>query len=134
MPEMTTNFRWALFALSTVAITVASLMPARVFTDAPTFPHADKLIHFVMYGTQSSLLFWACIPNSMKRRAMAIGSILFCTAYGLMMEALQANLPQLDRSFSLADIAANGAGAISATLFLLVVIAHADRKNPQAFH
>lgn len=84
-------------------ITALSLMPSRDFPDVPMFPHADKVIHFLMYGLLAFLLCWAFPAKAGNRAIRFAGIILFCMAYGVLMELLQGTFTQLGRSFSLAD-------------------------------
>jgi len=94
------------------AVTVLSLLPSRDLPDVPMFPHADKVIHFFMYGFMAFFLCWASPGKTATRLIHYTGIILFCTAYGMLMEFLQGTLAQLDRTFSWNDGAANLAGAI----------------------
>jgi VanZ family protein len=84
---------------------VVSVMPVSgPDTDLP----ADKIVHFLLYGLTSILLFRYLTKKTNGSgafyKAVAISSI-----YGAAMEVVQYFLPY--RSFSIGDIAANAAGA-----------------------
>ena len=91
-------------------VLVLSVIPASgPETDLPL----DKIVHFVLYGLTSILLFRYLIEKTNSRsafyKAVAVASI-----YGAAMEVVQYFLPH--RSFSLGDMAANAAGAFLACL------------------
>ncbi len=104
--------RWIVWAISTLLIMAVSLMPSSTFRGAPTFPHADKLVHFLMYGVHAALLLWALDLQHNNVAMSLIRAIFYCAAYGIFMECLQATLLPNDRLFSVGDIIANIAGAL----------------------
>ncbi len=114
---ISTNNRWTLWAVYTLLIAVASLAPSSTFKDTPSFLHADKIIHFIMYGIEATLLLWALTPKLKKVATRLILTILFCSTYGILMEILQATLS--DRTFSIGDIVANIAGATCLSLIMI---------------
>ena len=93
------------------AVTFASLLPGRVIEQVPIhIVFFDKLVHFAMYGIMAALLFWSV--REPRRRLERVAAIhLFCSLYGVFMECLQGFLTSLGRSFSLADMLFNAAGA-----------------------
>jgi len=111
--------RCTIWGIYTVLIAVASLAPSSSFKDTPSFLHADKIIHFIMYGAQAVLLLWALTPKLRKITTRVILTILFCSAYGILMEILQAKLQPNDRTFSIGDIIANIAGATCLSLIMI---------------
>lgn len=78
----------------------------------------DKLVHTIMYGTLSFLLF---IPyskqflNEEKRFRIRVIIILFGVSYGGFMEILQENI-FINRSGNWIDFTANAVGAILGVL------------------
>jgi VanZ family protein len=78
----------------------------------------DKLVHTIMYGILSFLLF---IPfskqflNEGKRLRIRVIIILFGVSYGGFMEILQENI-FINRSCNLIDFTANTVGAILGVL------------------
>ena len=101
-------------------IAAVSLAPSGLFSGAPSFAHADKVVHFLMYGTHAALLLWALDLRRRNAVISVIGAVLFCAAYGVLMEVLQSVLLPNDRCFSTGDIAANIAGASCFSAVLLV--------------
>jgi VanZ family protein len=73
----------------------------------------DKIVHFVLYGLTSILLFRHFIRKTDSRSAF-YKAIALASIYGAAMEVVQYFLPY--RSFSLGDMAANAAGAFLACL------------------
>ena len=116
--NLSTNKRWTLCGIYTLLIAVASLAPSRTFKDIPTFSSADLLVHFIIYGIYASLLLWALAPKCKNITTRLITTILFCSAYGILMEILQETLLPDDRTFSFWDIAANITGATCISLIM----------------
>ena len=73
----------------------------------------DKIVHFILYGLTSILLFRFFISKTNSRRAL-FKAVAIASIYGAAMEVVQYFLPY--RSFSLGDMAANAAGAVLACL------------------
>ena len=106
--------RWTLCLLYTVALAVLSLLPSSTFQPIPLIlQYMDKVVHFLMYSIYALLLYWAVGVRHRRRWLYLAGIVLFCTAYGCTMEVLQQILRPDDRMFSLGDIAANTAGALT---------------------
>jgi VanZ family protein len=114
-----TNKRWIVWGTYTLLIAVASLAPSSSFKEAPSFSHADKIVHFLMYGLNAMLLLWALTPKLKNIALRLITTILFCSAYGILMEILQETLLPNDRTFSFWDIAANITGATCMSLIII---------------
>lgn len=74
------------------------------------FPHFDKLVHMVLFGTLAWLLM---LPLRFSLRQSVLLSVLLsfslATAYGGWTEYMQSNLPYRDGNW--ADVAANALGA-----------------------
>lgn len=111
--------RWILWSAFTLLIAVVSLAPSRSFKDVPTFSYEDKIVHFTMYGIEASLLLWALAPKIKNTASRLIATILFSSAYGILMEILQPLLQPGDRTFSIGDITANIAGAVCLSLIMV---------------
>jgi VanZ family protein len=91
-------------------ILVVSVMP---FSGPKTDLPLDKVVHFILYGLTSILLFRYFIRQTNSRSAF-IKAVALASIYGAAMEVVQYFLPH--RSFSLGDMAANAAGAFFACL------------------
>lgn len=95
-------------------ITYLSLTDARTFADMPTFPHIDKVVHFLMYSAFGFVLLCDFYRNSPLyeipgRDILIVLGICFTT--GIVMEILQAVLTTT-RSFELADMVVNLLGTL----------------------
>jgi hypothetical protein len=92
--------------------------------------HVDKLLHALMYFGCTLVVTWAVRPRQQAALAHHWGAALLATAYGAALECLQGALPNLHRSFSGADAAANAIGAaIGAVVWpRLVFAAGADTR------
>jgi VanZ family protein len=89
----------------TVLFAVSVMPLAGLKTELP----ADKVEHFVAYGITAVLFFRQFATkhdNAAFRRSVA-----YATAYGVLLEVVQACIPY--RQFSFADMLANAAGAIA---------------------
>jgi len=92
------------------------LAPAKTFEAlTPSFPHQDKLAHFILWAGFTGLLHWATPAhhNANHRKIALLSFLLF---YGILTECLQAALPQLGRTFAWGDILANLIGIATGTL------------------
>ena len=81
-------------------------------TDLPE----DKIVHFVMYGISSILLFRIFVKKTTLKRAFYL-SVAIAAVYGAAIEVVQYFLPY--RSFSFGDMAANTIGAFLACLLYM---------------
>lgn len=111
--------RFGVSLVYSAVIAVLSLLPSAVIEKVPIHMiMLDKIVHAAMYALLALLVF----PLWDERRALrsrAIGTIAFCSAYGLLMEILQYYFKASQRSFSLGDALANGIGAFLLTLYLV---------------
>ena len=105
--------RIALAVLWALAIPALSLLPARFFNRANAivhFPHADKVVHAILYGVMTALLLWAARTPDLPTRTRRVWFVaLAATAYGLLMEFLQSFTAT--RTMDLLDGLANAVGA-----------------------
>ncbi len=77
-------------------------------------PHADKLVHFILYAITGLLFFTYLIKKTSFKNALAL-SIILPVAYGVIIEVAQR---YTGRTPSFADALANAAGAAAAGLFI----------------
>lgn len=95
-----------------ILVTLASLAPSSTFEEMPPLIEGmDKIIHFLMYSVMALMIYW-CTRFQM-RLLHYLGIILFCSAYGFVMEILQLTLTHGDRTFSWGDATANVIGALT---------------------
>ncbi len=112
----------AFAVLMGLALAFVSLVPAL----APG--HADKLLHFSAHALWVSLVFLA-LPKGARRWPYALAML----AFGIVIEAIQ---PFTGRSFSYADMAANGAGILAGALAsvpLCALLIEPGRRRLAAF-
>jgi len=104
-------------------VLVLSVVPASgPKTDLPL----DKIVHFVLYGLTSILLFRHFMRKTDRRKAF-YKAVVLASIYGAAMEVVQYFLPY--RSFSLGDMAANAAGAFLACLVYIKVRQKKDEET-----
>lgn len=118
---------WLLLAGQLLAMTYLAVKPALAVM---TFSNSDKLLHFIAYFT---LMIWPFFL--FKQQSVFLKSALMAFMYGIMIELMQATLP--NRFCSMADIAANLTGIV---LLITVVQCsilqqakqwlHVDAANP----
>jgi hypothetical protein len=115
--------RWAACLLYTVAVVLLSLMSTRDLSSfAMDIPAEDKIGHFGVYGLYAALLLWMFRGEkdfavaAMRRQETLI--IVYCSAFGILMEILQETLCHGDRWFQSGDIVADVAGAITFTVLV----------------
>ena len=106
--------RFSLVLLYTVLIATLSLAHVPPPGDLPGWLGSlDKVAHFGMYGLYALILmFWKARSQGENRQGMIL-AVLWATFYGMLMEILQAMLPQQMRDFSWGDFAANALGALA---------------------
>ena len=111
--------RWIVVFCYMAIVSWLSLAPAEVFQASPLrFAHADKLMHFGMYGVLAFLLCRALRMSGRRAcRWRWVWVALASTGYGFLMELAQLVMISGDRYYSLADVAANALGA-SVAVFL----------------
>lgn len=81
------------------------------------FPHADKLVHFVMYMVLTYLLLRSLAKENLlaSRKWLAV-IILIPIILGILMEFIQGQY-LVERNFELLDIIANISGTLIACIF-----------------
>ena len=96
-------------------LTWASLAPAKVIANFPfSFPYADKLFHFLIYGGLVAVARWTFATSRLSQLSTFNPQLLFIAiAYGGFMELLQSFLVSYGRSFELLDVVANTLGALA---------------------
>ena len=107
-----------LLCLCVILIALLSLLPSRDFPSIP-ISGIDKAVHFIMYfvlGYLAALTFGFC-PVRWRRNRFWV--LLIIITYGYWMEYLQGLFPSLHRSFSYADVLADGLGATAGIFFRL---------------
>lgn len=111
--------------MKTVALwlSVVFLLSIYPFEAGGGFRHADKLLHFVIYGITCALFFSVMRTGALKKkrgdlnvRAALLLSVFLATGYGLLMEAVQGFLGT--RSFSLFDLLFDFLGASLAAVLI----------------
>jgi hypothetical protein len=126
MSRITSPFnvmRWAACLIYTLLVVVLSLMSARALSDfAADIPGEDKIGHFGVYGLYAALLLWTIrgredFPVGVMRRQEAL-VVVYCSAFGILMEILQEKLCHGDRWFQAGDIVADIAGALVFTVLV----------------
>ncbi len=93
-----------------IIVTGLSLLPASLFpiSGEALFPHADKVVHFVMYAIFTFLLFYTW-PDRFSCNKTQFIPILYIFIWGTVMEILQ-GIGDYGRNFSYLDIVANTLG------------------------
>ena len=113
-------FRKFLFFVAVGCMLFMSLWPRR-YVDvnvAPDVQSWDFLIHAFAYAmfASSALFAWGNRGRAWKSRGVVWVS---CTAFGVLMEILQENIPGINRSCEFSDMLANALGAgVGVLLFL----------------
>lgn len=110
------SFSWALL------IFILSALPGSQFEDS-TYPHADKVLHAILYG----VLFLLLLVGMIKQKAfewirdkVKLKVFLIVLLYGILLELLQGYVFQ-GRSIEPLDIAANLVGiGFGFVTFLLI--------------
>lgn len=101
-----------------MAIFVLSAQPAdRLSQLPPLFPHADKVVHAVLYGVLL-WLFRSTFASSVSSRCWVPASLGLTFGYALIDEYHQSFVP--GRSPDIADLVADLFGAVLATVLLVV--------------
>lgn len=83
-----------------------------------SFAHADKALHFIIYGITSVLIYTFLVERPSLRRRAVVLSVALASAYGLLMEVLQRAVSV--REFSLWDAAANALGAAFGMVLFII--------------
>ncbi|MCM1484476.1 MAG: GNAT family N-acetyltransferase [Muribaculaceae bacterium] len=116
------------------AILAMTLLPVRGdIGGIRLFPHADKVVHFLMFGTLAAVWWW----EECRRRGLAKATIhmlwlpvVASIAIGGIVELLQ-DAMNMGRSAELADFIADSLGAICLPLILWRLIDYMLRKAPR---
>lgn len=82
------------------------------------FPHADKVVHAIMYASYTSVLSWTFMAVR-GNWLFAVAIVVYGAAFGAVMELLQAVVPVLDRTLSGLDMLANVVGSVAGVVFFL---------------
>jgi VanZ family protein len=86
--------------------------------DFPTFPGADKLAHFLIYGTLAFSVLWYHGKKGLNNQVhTVVVTVLFCLFYGISDEYHQSYIAL--RSVSGFDLLADTAGALCVSLVWL---------------
>lgn len=112
MSRASSSWRWWLSALYATGILVLALVPAELCAAPPSWlPQPDKLGHILLYGGWALILHWAwpAWPARMGARILIV--VALASAYGALLEGLQALLLHMGRSASWGDALANLLGA-----------------------
>ena len=114
---------WALFVLwGCLTETGASGgLVLRLFPFLKGFAYTDKLVHAGLHGVLASLLWWTAVMRAKARglrweASLALAIVLFCAAYGGVIELLQASFTTT-RGAEWLDALANTTGASLAVPF-----------------
>ncbi|MGE3165818.1 MAG: VanZ family protein [Planctomycetota bacterium] len=94
----------------------------------PLFPHADKVVHALLYAILLGCFRWAFVPRTPAVRWVPL-SLAFTLAYAVVDEVHQSYVP--GRSPDAADLAADFAGALVAAAALVAV---GRRRGARAAH
>jgi hypothetical protein len=107
------GMRWGVCVSYVALVTWLSLAPSRIFSPAlALFPHADKLVHFLLYGFFVVVVRWAMTGSGVRWHPQGLWVPLTALVYGALMEFAQLLLVPADRSFEVGDMLANGLGAL----------------------
>jgi len=120
MPLLSRRSRWALVAVVAVGILIAAVIRAGsgVARLGPLgILRRDLWLHALAYLALELAVIGALGARDRVSRLLLIGSCCAVFAYGIGIELLQLAVPY--RSFSTADLAANGAGILSAVVVWL---------------
>ena len=103
-----------------VAVLAISLMPLE--GGRTVFPHADKLLHFLIYAVTCALFVIVLTPPLTKKGMLfgriVVVSVVLSSAYGLLIEVFQKIVP--GRSFSLLDALSNTLGALAGASYVII--------------
>jgi len=102
---------WALILLIASTLPKGNLPKLPFWTDLAS---PDKAAHALFYGVFAVLLSWLLRPMT---KWAYLWAFVLATVYGASMEVLQAWMGQ-GRAFELADMLANGLGALLAIVLL----------------
>lgn len=103
-------------------ITIALLTPGDSLPKTPTFPNADKVVHFGIFAVLT--LLWSrvgTIDSTGRLRKSRLGTnlLVFTLFFPILVEYLQKFVP--NRSFDYNDIVANLVGGIFGFLVFIIL-------------
>ena len=109
-------WRWLVLLAYLGFLTWASLAPATTIARFPlSFPYADKLFHFLIYGGLVAVARWTFATSRLTQLSTFNPQLLIAAiAYGALMEFLQSFIVSYGRSFEILDLVANTLGALCA--------------------
>ncbi|MBW3469915.1 VanZ family protein [Arthrospiribacter ruber] len=105
-----------------IIVIIALLTPGNNLPKAPSFPHADKLVHF---GIFSILTFLWCRVGTINAdyqinwRKLLTNLLVFTIIFPILVEYLQKYIP--NRSFEYADIVANLLGGLAGFVAFIIL-------------
>jgi len=112
--------KWQLvFWVNSLLLLYLTLMPS--IDSGISYPHADKLFHFIGFGA------FALFCGLAFRRLSYLWVILIASSLGVIVEVVQSFLPH--RGFSYADMLADLIGIVSAIVVLHVSGSRQDTDN-----
>ncbi|TVP48725.1 MAG: VanZ family protein [Mongoliibacter sp.] len=97
-----------------VIVLIALLTPGNNLPKTPTFPHADKLVHFGIFAVLTFL--WCRVgtlnaENQLDWKKLLTNLLVFTIIFPILVEYLQKYIPK--RSFEYEDIVANLVGGLA---------------------
>lgn len=109
-PVLPRRLRWAAVAIAAAAIFYQSLVTVPPQTvPRPEFAPLDRWLHVVAYAGLGATVAYALVDSSYDRSGRALRLVLAVGLYGVLVEVLQAPLPE--RYFALGDLVANTVGS-----------------------
>lgn len=127
---------WLPSVLTVAVILVMTLLPVpREVEKLPLFPHADKVVHFLMFGFLSTIIWWDLSRYKYELKAplrYLWPSVIISVALGGAVELLQGAMHN-GRGCEVADFLADAAGALLLSLILWGVVNACLRMRPQVW-
>jgi VanZ family protein len=112
---------WKHYRYSIALCVIVALLSWVPTTSLPEASHiSDKLIHFLMYFVLSCVIVLDQEGDRKDSKWIVISTMIFCTAYGLIMEVGQLYVP--GRSFDWWDGVYNGLGGLAGSILSRFVI------------
>jgi VanZ family protein len=121
MPLLSRRSRWVLVAVVALVILLAAVVRPGSGVGRPGpfgLLRRDLWLHALAYLALELAVVGALTTRGRVRRTLLLGSCCAVFAYGFGIELLQLAVPY--RSFSTADLAANGAGILAAAVVWLL--------------
>lgn len=125
--------RYPLSAMTLAAITYLSLFRPPSIGELQSIPHLDKIVHFCMYASLTSLLIIESVGLWKKGHKANITSAscksaIAATLFGGLMEILQGSMTDY-RSADILDFATNAAGSMAAAVAIWLIIRTRNKKD-----